>query len=70
MSGRYTSQSRVPPDDKTGSKRKYQYEIGKSKLPLHLSEFQNVWRQCEYYYKEGINLKTYVNAQNVEFFYV
>ena len=62
MSRRYTSQSRAPPDGQIGSKRKYQYEIAKSKLPLHLSEFQNIWRGCEYYYKEGINLKTYVKC--------
>ena len=56
--GRYTSQDREPPDGKTSSKRKHQYHFEQGILPPHLPEFQNVRRQCEYCYKEGIDLKT------------
>ena len=56
--GRYTSQSRAPLDGKTDSKRKYQYQFEQGNLPPHLPEFQNIRRRCEYYYKEGIDLKT------------
>ena len=60
--GRYTSRSRAPPDGKTGSKRKYQYQFEQGNLPPHLPEFQNIRRQCEYCYKEGIDLKTYAKC--------
>ena len=59
---RYTSRSREPPDGKTGSKRKYQYQFEQSNLPPHLSEFQNMRRQCEYCYKEETDLKIYVKC--------
>ena len=39
--GSYTSRSRAPPDGKTGSKRKYQYQFEPNHLPLHLPEFQS-----------------------------
>ena len=57
--GKYTSRRRAPRDDKTGSKRKYQYQFEQGILSP----------QCEYCYKEGTNLKTYV-AQNVGFVFV
>ena len=57
--GRYTSQSRAPPNGKTGPKRKYQYQFEQGNLPPHLPEFQNIRRRCEYCYKEGIDLKAY-----------
>ena len=57
--GKYASRRRAPRDDKTGSKRKYQYQFEQGILSP----------QCEYCYKEGINLKTYV-AQNVGFVFV
>ena len=60
--GRYTSRSRAPPDGKTSSKRKYQYQFEQASLPPHLPEFQKIWRRCDYCYKEGIDLKNYVKC--------
>ena len=64
MIGRYTNRSRAPPDGKTGFKRKYQYQFEQGNPPSHLQniEFQNIWKRCEYCYKEGIDLKTYVKC--------
>ena len=39
--GRYTSQSRAPPDGKTGFKVKYWYQFEQGNLPQDLVEFQN-----------------------------
>ena len=58
--GWYTSRSRAPPDGKTGSKRKYQYQFEPNHLPLHLPEFQSSRKRCEYCYKEGFERKTFV----------
>ena len=52
----------MPPDGKTNSKRKYQYQFKQDNLPPHLPEFQSIRRQCEYCYKEGTELKTYVKC--------
>ena len=60
--GWYASQSRAPPDGRTGSKRKYQYQFEQGNLLPHLPKFQNIWRRCEYFYKEGIDLKTYAKC--------
>ena len=57
--GRYTSRSRAPPDEKTGSKRKYQYQFEPNHLPLHLPEFQSSRKRCKYCYK-GFERKTFV----------
>ena len=42
--------------------RKNQYQFEKGDLPLHLPEFQNIRRRCEYCYKEGIDQKTSVKC--------
>ena len=60
--GRYTRRSRAPPDGKIASKRKYQYQFEQGNLPPHLPEFQNIYGRCEYCYKEGIDLKSYVKC--------
>ena len=52
----YTSESRVPTDCKAGSKGMYQYQFEQSNLSPH----QPIQRQCEYFYKVGIDLKTYL----------
>ena len=38
--GKYTIRSRAPPDDKTGSKRKYQYQFEEGNLPPHFQSFK------------------------------
>ena len=40
--GRYTSSSRLAPDGRKSSKRKYQYWFEQVNLLPHLSEFQNI----------------------------
>ena len=35
-------------------KSKYKYQLEQGNLPPHLPEVQNIWRQCEYCYKEGV----------------
>ena len=65
--GRYKSRSRASPDGKTSLRRKYKYQFEQGNLPPHLPRFQNVRRQCEYCYEEGIDLKTYVKY-TVSFF--
>ena len=52
----YTSQSRAPTDCKAGSKGMYQYQFEQSNLSPH----QPIQRQCEYCYKVGTDLKTYL----------
>ena len=59
---RHTGRSRAPTDDKTGPKRKYQYQFEQGDLPPHLPHFQNIRRRCEYCYKDEINVKTYVKC--------
>ena len=66
--GRYTSWSRAPPDGKTGSKRKYQYQFEPNHLPLHLPEFQSSRKRCEYCYKEGFEQKTFVKCTKCRVF--
>ena len=60
--GRYTSRSRAPPNGKTGSKRKYQYQFEPNHLPLHLPEFQSSRKHCKYCYKEDFERKTFVKC--------
>ena len=66
--GRYTSWSRAPPDGKTGSKRKYQYQFEPNHLPLHLPEFQSSRKRCEYCYKEGFERKTFAKCTECRVF--
>ena len=58
--GRYTSRSRIPLEQKPGSKRKHQYHFEPNNLPSHLPKFQNSRKRCEYCYKEGSDRKTFV----------
>lgn len=60
--GKYTSRSRAPPDGKTGSKRKFQYQFQQENLPLHLPEFQDCRKRCVYCYKNGLEMKTPVRC--------
>ena len=66
--GRYTSRSRAPPDGKTGSKRKYQYQFEPNHLPLHLPEFQSSRKRCKNCYKEGFERKTFVKCTECRVF--
>ena len=66
--GRYTSQSRAPPDGTTGWKRKYQYQFEPNHLPLQLPEFQSSRKRCEYCYKEGFERKTFVKCTECRVF--
>ena len=66
--GSYTSRSRAPPDGKTGSKRKYQYQYEPNHLPLHFSEFQSSRKHCEYCYKEGFERKTFIKCTECRVF--
>ena len=63
--GRILTRSRELPDCKTGSKkekRKYRHQFEQGNLSPHLPEFQNIRRQCEYCYKDGIEIKTYAKC--------
>ena len=60
--GKYRIRSRARPNGKRGSKRKYHYQFEQGNLPPYLSEFQNIQRRCQHWYKEGIDLKTYVKC--------
>ena len=62
LTGRRTSRSRAPPNEKADSKRKYQDQFQEGILPSHLPESQNILIRCKYCYKEGTNLKTYVKC--------
>ena len=53
-------QIRTPLDGKTGCKSIIKFEQGN--LPAHLPEFQNIRRRCEYCYKGGIDLKTFLKC--------
>ena len=66
--GRYTSRSRAPPNGKTGSKRKYQYQFEPNHLPLHLPEFQSSRKHCKYCYKEDFERKTFVKCTECRVF--
>ena len=66
--GSYISRSRAPPDGKTGSKRKYQYQFEPNHLPLHLPEFQSSRKRCEYCYKEGFERKTFFKCSKCKVF--
>ena len=37
-------------------------------LPTHFPEFQNIWRRCDYCYKEGFGLKTFAKCIKYEIF--
>ena len=64
----YINWSRAPLDSKRGSKRKYQYQFQQGNLLQHLPEFRNIWRRCEFCYKDAIDLKTYVKCRKCEIF--
>ena len=66
--GRYASRSRAPPDGKTGSNKKYQYQFESNHLPLHLPEFQSSRKRCEYCYKAGFERKTFVKCMECRVF--
>ena len=66
--GRYKSQNRSPPDGKTGSRRKHQYQFEPNDLSLHLPEFQSSRKRCEYCYKEGFKWKSFVKCTEYRVF--
>ena len=66
--GWYTSRRRAPPEQKLGSKRKYQYHFERKNLSLRLPEFQHSRKRCEYCYKERFDRKKFAKCTECSVF--